>query len=98
MQKEYSYGRVRTINSQIADHSDRRARGWFSEALSWLADRPFLILCLFLLALLLMSVACDRILDGASSGVSETRSAVPQGESPAPNDSNASPASFFPDK
>jgi|ERR1044072_5512969 len=98
MQKEYSYGRVRTIKSQIANRSDRRARGWFSEALSWLADRPFLFLFLFLLALLLMSVACDRILEGASSGVSETRPAVSQGESPAPNDSNVSPARFIPDK
>jgi len=77
MKKRAKYGNLRRITPQFFAYSSyQRNRGWLPRIQSWLSERALVVFVSMLLCLLLMSIACDRVLGSADSAVSGAGSGV----------------------
>lgn len=70
--KRFRYRKAR-IHSHLAAHLDARSDDLFSEMIHWLGHHTWLMAFSILICFLLLSFACDRVLEASDASISEVR-------------------------
>jgi len=73
MRKTFLDGNLHRITSQRPELAHRPTEHWFSHAVDWRAHRALLVFSAIVMALLLLSIACDRVFGSVDASVPEAK-------------------------